>query len=44
VEFVFWLDEQKVPLFEELISEIMEQAYGEATVFGLRVYQQFPEQ
>ena len=44
VEFVFWLDEQKVPLFEELISEIMEQAYAEATVFGLRVYQQFPEQ
>ena len=44
VEFVFWLDEQTVPLFEELISEIMEQAYAEATVFGLRVYQQFPEQ
>jgi miniconductance mechanosensitive channel len=44
LEFVFWLDEQTMPAFEEIISEIMEEAYSEAQAFGLRIYQQFPEQ
>ena len=43
LEFVFWLDEQKVPPFEELISEVMEHAYAEANAFSLRIYQQLPE-
>jgi len=44
IEFVFWLDEQNVPPFEHLIAEIMEHAYAEAPEYGLRIYQQFPEQ
>ena len=44
VEFVFWLTEQDALPFEHLISEIMEHAYAEAAVFGLTIYQQFPEQ
>lgn len=44
VEFVFWLTEQDALPYEHLISEIMEHAYAEAPVFGLTVYQQFPEQ
>lgn len=44
VEFVFWLTEQDALPFEHLISEIMEHAYAEAPVFGLTIYQQFPEQ
>ncbi|MBO7116124.1 MAG: mechanosensitive ion channel [Prevotella sp.] len=44
VEFVFWLKEQNALPYEHAISEIMEYAYAEAAVFGLRIYQQFPEQ
>lgn len=44
VEFVFWLKEQAAIPYEHAISEIMEHAYAEAPVFGLRIYQQFPEQ
>lgn len=44
VEFVFWLNEQAALPFEHAVSEIMEHAYAEAPVFGLRIYQQFPEQ
>ena len=44
VEFMFWLKDQAVIPYEHGISEIMEYAYAEAAVFGLRVYQQFPEQ
>ncbi len=44
VEFVFWLREQAAIPYEHAISEIMEHAYAEAPVFGLRIYQQFPEQ
>ena len=44
IEFVFWLTEQDALPFEHLISEIMEHAYAEAPVFGLTIYQQFPEQ
>lgn len=43
IEFVFWLDEQNVPLYEELISEIMEYAYAEANEFNLRIYQQITD-
>lgn len=44
VEFVFWLRMQEAIPFEHAISEIMEHAYAEAPVFGLTIYQQFPEQ
>ena len=44
VEFVFWLRHQDVLPYEHAISEIMEYALAEAPVFGLRIYQQFPEQ
>ena len=44
VEFVFWLRMQDALNFEHAISEIMEHALAEAPVFGLRIYQQFPEQ
>ena len=44
VEFVFWLRHQDALPYEHAISEIMEHALAEAPVFGLRVYQQFPEQ
>ena len=44
VEFMFWVKEQALVPYEHAVSEIMEYAYAEAAVFGLRVYQQFPEQ
>lgn len=44
IEFVFWLKAQDALNFEHAISTIMEYAYAEAAVFGLRIYQQFPEQ
>ena len=44
VEFVFWVNKQDALSFEHAISEIMEYAYAEAPVFGLVVYQQFPNQ
>ena len=44
VEFVFWLRHQDALNYEHAISEIMEHALAEAPVFGLTVYQQFPEQ
>lgn len=44
VEFLFWLKVQDALPYEHAISEIMEYAYAEAAVFGLRIYQQFPEQ
>ena len=44
VEFVFWLHEQDAIPYEHGISEIMEYAYAAANDFGLRIYQQFPEQ
>ncbi len=44
VEFVFWVNKQDVLSFEHAISDIMEYAYAEAPVFGLVVYQQFPNQ
>jgi len=44
VEFVFWLTAQDALPYEHAISEIMEHAYAEAPRFGLRIYQQFPDQ
>jgi miniconductance mechanosensitive channel len=44
VEFVFWLKEKDIIPYEHAISKVMEYAYAEASVFGLRIYQQFPEQ
>ena len=44
LEFVFWLNMQDVLPFEHTISEIMEHAFAEANRFGLRIYQQFPDQ
>ena len=44
VEFVFWLTFQDALSYEHAISDIMEHAYAVAADFGLRIYQQFPEQ
>lgn len=44
VEFVFWVKFQDAVNFEHAISEIMEYAYAAAAEYGLRIYQQFPEQ
>lgn len=44
LEFVFWLNMQDVLPFEHTISEIMEHAFAEANTYGLRIYQQFPDQ
>ena len=44
VELMFWVKEQAAIPYEHAISEIMEYAYAELPVFGLRIYQQFPEQ
>ena len=44
LEFVFWLKAQDALNFEHGISEIMEYAYAAAADYGLRIYQQFPEQ
>ena len=44
VEFVFWLRMQDALGYEHAISDIMEYALAQAPEFGLRIYQQFPEQ
>ena len=44
VEFVFWLRMQEALDYEHAISEVMEYAMAQAPEFGLRIYQQFPEQ
>ena len=44
VEIVFWLKEKAAVPYEHAVSEIMEHAYAKAADFGLRIYQQFPEQ
>lgn len=44
LEFVFWVKEQDAIPYEHAISDIMEYAYAQASAFGLRLYQQFPEQ
>lgn len=44
VEFVFWLATQDTIPYEHAISEVMEYAYAAAQDYGLRIYQQFPQQ
>ncbi len=44
LEFVFWLRAQDAIPYEHAISAIMEYAYAIASDYGLRIYQQFPEQ
>ena len=44
LEFMFWLKEKGGPEFERATSLIMEYIYASARQFGLRIYQQFPNQ
>lgn len=44
VEFAFWLKAQDGLGFEHDTSDIMEYIYAAGNDFGLRIYQQFPEQ
>ena len=44
LEFIFWLRSKAAIDFEHDTSEIMEYIYAASSDFGLRIYQQFPEQ
>ena len=44
VEFIFWLKAQNAADFEHDTSDIMEYIFAKGGDFGLRIYQQFPEQ
>ena len=44
VEFIFWLRSQAALDYEHDTSDIMEYIYATSADFGLRIYQQFPEQ
>ena len=44
LEFIFWLRAQAGIEFERDTSEVMEYIYAASSDFGLRIYQQFPEQ
>ena len=44
VEFIFWLRSQAAIDYEHDTSDIMEYIYATCTDYGLRIYQQFPEQ
>ena len=44
VEFIFWLRAQAALDYEHDTSDIMEYIYAVSADFGLRIYQQFPEQ
>ena len=44
VEFIFWLRSQAAIDYEHDTSDIMEYIYAACTDYGLRIYQQFPEQ
>ena len=44
VEFVFWLRAQDALTYEHDTSDIMEYIIAAANDYGLRIYQQFPEQ
>jgi miniconductance mechanosensitive channel len=44
VEFIFWLKAQNAVDFEHDTSDIMEYIFAKGGDFGLRIYQQFPEQ
>ena len=44
VEFMFWLKAQNAIDYEHDTSDIMEYIYAKGADYGLRIYQQFPEQ
>ena len=44
LEFVFWLHAKELMDFEHDTSDIMEYIYAKGADYGLRIYQQFPEQ
>ena len=44
VEFIFWLRSQAALDYEHDTSDIMEYIYAASADYGLRIYQQFPEQ
>lgn len=44
IEFYFFLKDKTSAVYEENIAQIMEYAYAQATEFGLKIYQQYPEQ
>ena len=44
IEFVFWLRAQDIMDYEHDTSDIMEYIIAAANDYGLRIYQQFPEQ
>ena len=44
VEFIFWLRSQAAIDYEHDTSDIMEYIYATSADYGLRIYQQFPEQ
>jgi len=44
VEFIFWLRAQAALDYEHDTSDIMEYIYAASADYGLRIYQQFPEQ
>jgi miniconductance mechanosensitive channel len=44
VEFMFWLKAQNAADYEHDTSDIMEYIFASGQEYGLRIYQQFPEQ
>ena len=44
IEFVFWLHAQEWAEFERDSSDIMEYIYAASNDYGLRIFQQFPQQ
>jgi miniconductance mechanosensitive channel len=44
LEFIFWLHAQSVIEYEHDTSDIMEHIFASSTGYGLRIYQQFPDQ
>lgn len=44
VEFIFWLRAQNAADYEHDTSDIMEYIFAKGADYGLRIYQQFPEQ
>ncbi len=44
LEFIFWLHAKDVYAYEHDTSDIVEYIYAKSADYGLRIYQQFPEQ
>jgi miniconductance mechanosensitive channel len=44
LEFIFWLHGQDIITYEHDTSDIVEYIYAKSADYGLRIYQQFPEQ